>query len=738
MRTLVLMRGAPGCGKSTWIREHGLTDYALSADVIRGLYASPELSVNGKLNISQRNDKVVWQTLFEMLERRMQRGDFTIIDACNSKTSEMTRYKALADQYRYRMYCIDMTGIPIDEVLRRNDLRAELKVVPEEYIRRVYSRFETQKIPSGVKPILPEEFDTIFTRPIDLSAYRKVVHIGDIHGCYDALQQVFGDNPIQGIDPDTAYIFLGDYGDRGPDTPKVLDFLFEISQLPNVCLLEGNHEAHLWAWANDRQSVSREFERRTRFELEAAGIDKANIRRLYRKLRQCSWYNWRGHNVLCTHGGIPGLGPLSHIDYFPTIQMIKGVGAYEDMAACAASFDRQDTFEVQVFGHRNIDAVDAMAFQKSVILENSVERGGTLRVATLDESGFSVSEFSSPAAIALQAKYTEGKAIPSPNADIIEALVEQMRSSKLINEKRFGRISSFNFTRAAFADRKWNDLTVRARGLYIDTGNMKIVARGYEKFFAVEERNETSRWALSRNLAFPVEVFRKENGFLGLLSYDHSTESLFITTKSSPEGDMAHLFASMLGDEFRQKAEAWLKAHDVTLLFEVVHPESDPHIIEYDHPQLFLLDCVSNTLDFSAVPYDELAEIAQVLGVNVKQRTAILQSWGEFDELYKSTQRPFNPGETPFEGYVVRDANGFMVKVKTYYYNTWKMLRGVADTVCKQGYIRRTEVLNTPLKNYFYFFAKSYYADHPEHTNIIALRKLFAQSPYASELQEVI
>lgn len=40
MRMLILMRGAPGCGKSTWIKEHGLSDYALSADAIRGLFVS--------------------------------------------------------------------------------------------------------------------------------------------------------------------------------------------------------------------------------------------------------------------------------------------------------------------------------------------------------------------------------------------------------------------------------------------------------------------------------------------------------------------------------------------------------------------------------------------------------------------------------------------------------------------------------------------------------------------------
>ena len=265
MRMLILMRGAPGCGKSTWIKEHGLSDYALSADAIRSLFASPELVQSGKQVISQRNDKVVWETLFQMLERRMQRGDFTIVDACNSKTSEMKRYKALADQYRYRIFCVDMTNIPIEEAIRRNESRIERKIVPVEYLERVYSRFETQQIPSGITQILPEDFESVYMQPFDLSEYDRVVHIGDIHGCYDALQKVFGENPIDGIDPKTAYVFIGDYGDRGYNTPDVLKFLMEISQLKNVCLLEGNHEAHLWAWANDKKSRSREFEVRTKF-----------------------------------------------------------------------------------------------------------------------------------------------------------------------------------------------------------------------------------------------------------------------------------------------------------------------------------------------------------------------------------------------------------------------------------------------------------------------------------------
>ena len=120
MRALLLMRGSAGCGKSTFIEKHGLKPYALSADDIRLLCQSPVLDINGECVISGNNEKTVWNTLFRILETRMQNGEFTVIDATNSKTSEMNQYKDLAENYRYRIYCIDMTDIPIEETKRRN------------------------------------------------------------------------------------------------------------------------------------------------------------------------------------------------------------------------------------------------------------------------------------------------------------------------------------------------------------------------------------------------------------------------------------------------------------------------------------------------------------------------------------------------------------------------------------------------------------------------------------------
>lgn len=69
-RKLCLLRGAPGAGKSSWIKEHNLEQYTLSPDTIRVMCSSLELQADGNFKISQnqRNEQEVWDVLFKLLE----------------------------------------------------------------------------------------------------------------------------------------------------------------------------------------------------------------------------------------------------------------------------------------------------------------------------------------------------------------------------------------------------------------------------------------------------------------------------------------------------------------------------------------------------------------------------------------------------------------------------------------------------------------------------------------------
>src|SRR5947209_8507324 len=67
----------------------------------------------------------------------------------------------------------------------------------------------------------------------------RLIAIGDIHGCsraLDALIEAIRPAPLDEI------VTLGDYVDRGPDTPGVLDRLIALGSRCRLVPLLGNHD----------------------------------------------------------------------------------------------------------------------------------------------------------------------------------------------------------------------------------------------------------------------------------------------------------------------------------------------------------------------------------------------------------------------------------------------------------------------------------------------------------------
>ncbi len=72
---------------------------------------------------------------------------------------------------------------------------------------------------------------------------QRLIAIGDIHGQRELLLELIG---LIGPTADDQLVFLGDYIDRGPQTPQVLDWLIDFKALyPQTVLLRGNHEQML-------------------------------------------------------------------------------------------------------------------------------------------------------------------------------------------------------------------------------------------------------------------------------------------------------------------------------------------------------------------------------------------------------------------------------------------------------------------------------------------------------------
>lgn len=729
MRTLILLRGSAGCGKSTWVEQNGLKPYTLCADDIRLLYSSPILQTDGSMGISQANDNATWKTLFQILEARMQKGEFTVIDATNSKTAEINRYKEMCNTYRYRMFCVDFTDIPIEETKRRNAGRDPIKRVPDEVIDKFYSRFATQKVPSGVKVIKPDELDQVFMKKFDLSEYKKVHHIGDIHGCYTALKEYV--DLCGGIKDDEFWIFTGDYIDRGIENVDVVKFLISIVDKKNVLMLEGNHEKWLWLWAHDAYGRSKEFEFRTKREFDESGISKKEVRQFYRRLAQCAYYHYGDTTYLVTHAGLSTIP--ENLSFVSTEQMIKGVGKYADFEVIADTFMKTtgDNF-CQIHGHRNTKGLPVKVNDKVFNLEGRVEFGGCLRCVQVSDAGIHTFEIKNTVFKTEEERISEMPIVESDIADV----VMKLRNNRYVQEKVFGNISSFNFTKEAFYNKIWDEQTSKSRGLYIDTVKGKVAARGYEKFFNVNERAETKFDMLQNKLQFPVEVFVKENGFLGIISYDEYKEDLLIATKSTIEGDYAGWLKDMLyakvSEENIQNMKEYLRENNVSMVFECVDMKNDPHIIEYPESDLFLLDIIANDMKFSKLPYKSMVDVANRFGLKPKEKAFEITNWSEFyDWYYEVLKEDYEFDGRKIEGFVIEDSVGFMVKLKLTYYNFWKFMRGVSQEAIRSGNYRRTAALTTPLANeYFAWVRQLHHAEDRDliPRDIITLRRWFYEA----------
>lgn len=264
-------------------------------------------------------------------------------------------------------------------------------------------------------------------------------------------------------------------------------------------------------------------------------------------------------------------------------------------------------------------------------------------------------------------------------------MLKELEQSELIRKKELeDGIVSYNFTRDAFFKSKWNDLTITARGLFVDSVTDKVIARSYNKFFNLFERPETEWRNLQQNLQFPVQVYLKENGFLGIVSYNPKTDDLFIASKSTNQGEYAGYFKDLLLKELGDnvdKFKTFLKKMDSSAIFEVIDIVNDPHIIKYPESGVFLLDVVKNDFSNTFMDYDSLQLFAKEFNLETKvlfKTCKNFESLKKFIDYYDDSMYG-----VPIEGFVVKDSKGFMFKYKTPYYKFWKEVRKYKDRVIK-------------------------------------------------------
>lgn len=665
-----------GSGKSTFIKDNNLEDYTLNSDKIRLMYNSPDMTVNYNEMIPQFNNKKVWNLLFQILEDRMRKGELTFIDAMHVYSDDLSIYKKLSEKYRYRLYIIDFTDIKYEELLKRNKQRETKKWVPEESIKRIYKALKKEKISKAFTIIKPNEFNKIINMaPRNVDMYKKIHIFGDIHGCYSPLKEYFDKKPIS---ENELYIFTGDYFDRGFENIEVLNFIKENIEKKNFIFLIGNHEDRLYRYACDDE-YRLDYDLKKTLEEINGKISKSEIRGLIKGLAQISNIEYKGKHYIITHGGIPYY-PEKSLDFYSTNSFIYGVDKYDvDIDKIYNDYMlKQEEKIYQIHGHRNYYEIDYDKYKYSFNLDGNIENGGYLRILILTSNSINCEM--------IKNNNYDSKLVEREN---VYSLIENLRRNKYIFEKELGNnISSFNFSKEAFYNKVWNNMTTQARGLFIDTNNYLVVARSYNKFFNLDEREETKYDNLKEQLVYPINFYLKYNGFLGILSI--CDNEFVFGTKSQLDGEFSNYFKNIFYKIFDKKQIEAIKnrllKNESSMIFEVVDSNNDKHIIEYEKDKLVLLDEIYNSIEYLKIDYTKLKTFADKNNMEVKELVYIANDLNEFENIFADIKnKDYKHKEEYVEGFVIEDNSGFMFKYKTEYYKKWKLLRTKMENAIKNN-----------------------------------------------------
>jgi protein phosphatase len=253
--SLVVLIGASGSGKSSFAREHFFATEVISSDFCRGLVADDE------------NDQGATPDAFAVLNfiasRRLAQPRLTVIDATNVQRQARRSLIELAQQHDLFPVAV-VLDLPEGVCQERNHARPDRSfgrhVVPQQVSQLHKSLRGLQR--EGFRRVhvlrSPEEVAAAEIHRTPLWTDRRADHgpfdiIGDMHGCRAELVELLGQLGYAVADdgvtvtppPGRRAVFVGDYGDRGPDTPGVLRLVMAMAAAGTAICVPGNHDVKL-------------------------------------------------------------------------------------------------------------------------------------------------------------------------------------------------------------------------------------------------------------------------------------------------------------------------------------------------------------------------------------------------------------------------------------------------------------------------------------------------------------
>lgn len=152
-KTLLLMRGIPASGKTTWVKENVNPDNVVRLDDIRYMLYGNILWQDGYLYLSDDAEMLAWSIANEAVFNRMYTGQSVVIDSCFCYKQEtlnrvLSKFKRCCELLGFKLMYKQL-DTPLEECLERSKHRSNREPSQDD-IRLMYSRMMSATMPDFI------------------------------------------------------------------------------------------------------------------------------------------------------------------------------------------------------------------------------------------------------------------------------------------------------------------------------------------------------------------------------------------------------------------------------------------------------------------------------------------------------------------------------------------------------------------------------------------------------------
>lgn len=616
-KIVVLLVGAQGSGKTTWCREH-LSDY---------------------FRISQ--DEQGHKRHLELYEEALQRGELRIvIDRINGQKYQRQRYLEPAKHHGYTTRIVWLNP-PRSLCLERCKAREDHPTLTADKAERAISLyFNTLQTPTRAEA---DSLDIVGQPPRYVPVQdireeigqRRYLIVGDIHGCFDELQQLLGQ--VDFDSENDVLISVGDLTDRGPKSKEVIAFL---RTLPQFYMVLGNHDEKFIRYLKGNNVKIAQGLQETIDSFEGQFPDDLHA---WLESQPLILQTPAGYVV---HAGFdPEMMPDEQRRQDCIYMRFYGGRTYFDEINGQAWYDLWPKNNPRVFfGH--IPLPEGPFADHIVSLDGGCVFGGELRL--WDSRDGQLHRL--PASKAYATRDQPMVDNPLSPKEMVKKREEYVQANLLRTDRTDDNtLAVYTYTDACVFENAWDEITRHARGHIYDLNTGECVAYPFPKFFNLGENQET----LPENFPWdaPYEIMEKMDGWLGVL-YRHQGQFKVATRGSF------HSHGAVWATEYIQQFDLSCLPDEVTLCFEIITPDHRI-ILDYGEQRSLVILGAYNRLTGEEYPRRQVEKWSQETGLPIVP----LKAHMSLEDLNRSKNELKN-----VEGFVIRFHDGRRVKVKTDWY----------------------------------------------------------------------